>query len=109
MLQLGEEKAADIKALMDSMTLPQIAILTQLLIFAAENDYSVVEEMYMHSANRWNALTPQERTRAAEEGEDRFFSKAALEYYRTQDEIARKLGEEEGLNDPEGGLIVKPS
>jgi hypothetical protein len=106
-LMIGDGKrAADMKALAESLDLAQVGFLAQVLVYAAEGDYSMFPEMYVHIANRWNAADPAERKRAAEEGEARYFTEEARERYEREYADADRAGAEARAARGEGKIII---
>lgn len=98
-LEMSGERAVDLKQLVAELPLAQVATLVNVWEYAVNGDMSVVEEFYMWLANRWLDVDPLERRDAAREGEGRYFSHEAFERYKLQDEEARRIGKEEGLNE----------
>jgi hypothetical protein len=92
-LQLSDGRAADFEEFVKSLTLAQTGFVTNLLKWAAEGDYGVVEEFYMWAANRWNDAPDRERDAAAHEAEERFFTLKAFERYQEEMSEAQKTAE----------------
>jgi hypothetical protein len=101
-VQPGDEstrKAPDFEEFIKTMNNAQIAFMTNMLTHAAQGDYGVVEEWYMWMGNHWNDnMTPEERTLAAGEATERFFTEKAYDRYQEQMKRAGNIAKEsEGL------------
>jgi hypothetical protein len=107
----GPEKGPDFEEFTKSLDDVQIGFLVTLLKHAAEQDYGVVEELYMWVANTWMNFTDQRRLEAAGIVNERFFTEKARIRYLEEMEAARKAGlsaEEAGMFEGEDA-IDKPS
>jgi hypothetical protein len=88
----GADTAPDLKAWVESLTQAQLAFFTQIVAHAAEGDYSMFVEFYVHASNRYNELSKDDRHAAVGEATERFFSVEALEEYMRIEEGEQKVG-----------------
>jgi hypothetical protein len=97
-VQPGDEstrRAPDFEEFVKTLDNVQIGFMTNLLLHAAEGDYGVVEELYMHLANHWHDnCTQEERDAAAGEASERFFTEKAYDRYQQEMKKAAEVGKE---------------